>query len=391
MIDSDPAPLDQPPSESIPPIEDLPHPPEPTLQLEGVTFGNRAIVYLVDTGILFFFARAITPVYLELRSAINSILESKFHLVFGFSPLSTIFTYSVGFGVSLLFFALFEWIFAGTPAKRLFGFYVMQQDGSPCRLSSALLRGFFRLFDSLFFALIAYSTMKPPLYQRYGDKVAKTVVVKTTPLRPSSRPGLRRLLLAGSLFFILSLCFQLGMNYVRIIRIDTPVTAATAAINMKASELGDFYRLTKDENTGRCYCNGLDVREINMRRFVAPGMWVSSNVYRIPYLPANSDESLIVASLKNNLHYVFRESKYQFGPLSQAGVGEKSWFIPFRDTSTGQTGVGMIFARKNIIAQIMVYGDETFAVPEQAELFLRIIDQRITSGKYLPVQEVPAL
>jgi len=54
---------------------------------------------------------------------------------------------------------------------------VIQENGAPCTLGAALIRGLLRFIDGLFFGVIAYTAMKAPRYQRVGDKSAKTIVV----------------------------------------------------------------------------------------------------------------------------------------------------------------------------------------------------------------------
>ena len=77
----------------------------------------------------------------------------------------------------VLYFAVFEWLFGATLGKLLLRLRVIRAGGARCTLGAALIRSALRYFDGLFFGLLAYITMKPPLQQRMGDKPAKTVVV----------------------------------------------------------------------------------------------------------------------------------------------------------------------------------------------------------------------
>jgi uncharacterized RDD family membrane protein YckC len=72
-----------------------------------------------------------------------------------------------------------------TLGKLVLGMTVVQEDGSFCRLGSAVKRSLAYYLDSLFFGLVGYFEMKgSPSEQRHGDKWAKTVVCKRSKLRP---------------------------------------------------------------------------------------------------------------------------------------------------------------------------------------------------------------
>lgn len=109
----------------------------------------------------------------------------------------------------IIYFTLFEGVFGRTIGKVLLGLSVTQYDGTKCSISQAAIRGMYRVVDSLFFGLIAYLNMKPPLYQRIGDKKAKTIVIdiKQNGIHPK-RIGWSFFLIFG-LYFFISGIFQL--------------------------------------------------------------------------------------------------------------------------------------------------------------------------------------
>ena len=77
-----------------------------------------------------------------------------------------------------LYFPIFEWLFGASPGKLILGMRVVQEDGRPCTLKAAVIRGLARLVDQLLSANVAFFQMaKTPLRQRYGDKAANTLVV----------------------------------------------------------------------------------------------------------------------------------------------------------------------------------------------------------------------
>jgi uncharacterized RDD family membrane protein YckC len=77
--------------------------------------------------------------------------------------------------------------------KLMLGMTVVQEDGSPCRFGSAIVRNFAYLIDSLFFGLVGYFHMqKTPQEQRYGDEWAHTIVCKNADLPAGTSRGAGR-------------------------------------------------------------------------------------------------------------------------------------------------------------------------------------------------------
>ena len=71
---------------------------------------------------------------------------------------------------------------------------------------AALIRSALRFVDGFLFGIPAYTTMKAPLYQRIGDKLAKTIVVGARdPTIRESRHGW---------WFLVALVIYLAVNSV---------------------------------------------------------------------------------------------------------------------------------------------------------------------------------
>jgi hypothetical protein len=83
---------------------------------------------------------------------------------------------------------------------------VVTVEGLPCGLKSGFQRSLAYLWDSLFFGLVGYASMKKtPLNQRYGDHWAKTLVIRAREVPAGSRqPGILLLLslALGSAFWM---------------------------------------------------------------------------------------------------------------------------------------------------------------------------------------------
>lgn len=98
--------------------------------------------------------------------------------------ITTLITYYV-------YYMFFEWWFGATPGKAILGMRVICEDGSPCGPGRAAVRLVTRPIDASIFGLVAFLNMKRLLNQRWGDKLAHTVVVSAREpgivLRPWSR------------------------------------------------------------------------------------------------------------------------------------------------------------------------------------------------------------
>ena len=76
-------------------------------------------------------------------------------------------------------------VHGSTLGKRVLSMVVVQEDGTPCRFGSAMIRELGYYVDALFFGLIGYFAMQKSLQeQRHGDQWAKTVVCKRSTLAP---------------------------------------------------------------------------------------------------------------------------------------------------------------------------------------------------------------
>lgn len=93
----------------------------------------------------------------------------------------TLAEFAIGFSYS----ALLEGFWNGqTIGKRLLHLRVIDQGGLPLRIEQAWVRNLMRVVDALPFAYLVggVSVLSSPLMQRFGDKVAGTLVVRQTPL-----------------------------------------------------------------------------------------------------------------------------------------------------------------------------------------------------------------
>ena len=89
------------------------------------------------------------------------------------------------FAIGFAYGALLEGFWNGqTIGKRLFHLRVIDQAGLPLRIEQAWVRNLMRVFDALPLAYLVggASALSSPLMQRFGDRVAGTLVVRQTAL-----------------------------------------------------------------------------------------------------------------------------------------------------------------------------------------------------------------
>lgn len=105
---------------------------------------------------------------------------------------------------NLAYHTLCEGIHGATVGKLCCGICVVREDGKPSNVFAALVRSLAYYIDGLFFGAVAFASMKrSPLNQRYGDRWAKTAVLKSDEIALESKRSATRLLLAFGLGFLI--------------------------------------------------------------------------------------------------------------------------------------------------------------------------------------------
>ena len=83
------------------------------------------------------------------------------------------------FVIWLAYFTILEGTSGQTVGKRICKIRVIKENGSSCDLLTALVRNILRLIDGIAFYLVgAIFIVRSDKKQRFGDKIAKTIVVK---------------------------------------------------------------------------------------------------------------------------------------------------------------------------------------------------------------------
>jgi uncharacterized RDD family membrane protein YckC len=131
-------------------------------------FGSRLVAQIVDGIILLI---------------VNYILGTTMAggTSFAFYGAETYPLLGAGGVIFLLYFVILEGMWGATVGKMVMKIKVVREDGSACGLMPALIRNILRIIDALpFLYIIGLIFMsRSDKKQRLGDRVAKTVVVKS--------------------------------------------------------------------------------------------------------------------------------------------------------------------------------------------------------------------
>ena len=164
---------------------------EPLTGFQGVTFWPRLLARIIDllvhyiaallAGFLFALILAIAAGGAPPVAVLHRTFQNNFAVIV--AGLLGLFAYNV----------ICTSVHGSTLGKLLLSMQVIQDDGSPCRPKSAIIRELGYFVDALFFGLIGYYAMREdPEQKRHGDEWADTLVCKRAQVPSASRrPGMQ--------------------------------------------------------------------------------------------------------------------------------------------------------------------------------------------------------
>jgi uncharacterized RDD family membrane protein YckC len=158
----------------------------PISGFQGVTFWPRVLARLIDfvvhyitaflAGFLFTLPLAIAAGGRPPAGVLQQVFQRHFA------------TFVAGILGMFAYHVICTSIHGSTLGKLLLGMQVIQDDGSPCRPKSAILRELGYFVDALFFGLIGYFAMhEDPEQKRLGDGWADTIVCKRAQVPSASK------------------------------------------------------------------------------------------------------------------------------------------------------------------------------------------------------------
>lgn len=160
----------------------------PLSGFQGVTFWPRLLARVIDI-LVHYLASLLAAFLFVLILAISAggrppvwVLQrlSQTHFATFVAGLVGLFAYHVACTS----------IHGSTVGKLLLSMQVIQDDGSPCRLKSAIVRELGYFVDAMFFGVVAYFAMREdPEQKRLGDQWADTIVCKRALVPSASKRG----------------------------------------------------------------------------------------------------------------------------------------------------------------------------------------------------------
>lgn len=172
-------------------------------ELQGVTFWPRVAARVIDTVVHYFTGYGTGWMFGKMMViAANGHVPRAVILKLRHPGLSLFFFAILGF---VLYQVICTSVCGSTIGKKILSMVVVQEDGSPCRFKSAVVRELGYFVDSLFFGLIGYTAMQnTEQQQRHGDEWAHTIVCWHS-LIPAEK-------LRGTDRFVLAVLFGLMAN-----------------------------------------------------------------------------------------------------------------------------------------------------------------------------------
>jgi uncharacterized RDD family membrane protein YckC len=163
---------------------------------EGAGFGIRAAARIIDLiyglGLMLIagLLAGIALVVLEQAGLVESGWENRVGE-------GKLLSWVLGLLTVIILHSVTEGMYGASLGKLICRLHVVAEDGQPVTLAKAFKRSLAYCWDSLFFGVIGYSSMKrSALNQRYGDHWARTVVVKSREVSAGGRSGIEIFILA---------------------------------------------------------------------------------------------------------------------------------------------------------------------------------------------------
>lgn len=157
--------------------------------ITGVSFWPRVAARVIDVGVQYgiaFMTGRLFGIMLRISAGGHVPLRVLWNL--RHSGIRGLF---FGLLAGLSYHVIFTVVYGSSIGKRILSLVVVQEDGSPCSLKSAIIRELSYFIDALFFGIIAYTSMqKSALEQRHGDEWAHTVVSNRSNVPRESLRGL---------------------------------------------------------------------------------------------------------------------------------------------------------------------------------------------------------
>lgn len=162
----------------------------PVGTLQGVSFWPRASARIIDF-LLHYLVGVIAGTLFGLLLAVGAGGRPPVWILRRLSQ-AHFPVFAAGLFGSMAYQVICTSVYGSSLGKLLLSLRVVQDDGSPCRLKSAVIRELGYFVDALFFGLIGYAAMRgDSRQQRHGDEWAQTIVCKRAKVSQNGEGALR--------------------------------------------------------------------------------------------------------------------------------------------------------------------------------------------------------
>jgi len=171
-----------------------------TEAVDAKGLGPRALAFLIDGAAVVAADVVSTPVGFSASAVILSLVLPGPPVGWEHGnpwPLAI----SLALALPFFYFLIFEWLYGATPGKVLLNMRVVRENGRPCGLRAAAVRGLLRYVDGLMSGLGLWLLMRKPPHRRLGDRAAGTLVVDDDSPLVAGRPSRRWFWAAAAIYF----------------------------------------------------------------------------------------------------------------------------------------------------------------------------------------------
>lgn len=276
----------------------------------------------------------------------------------------------------LVYMVFFTWLSGTTPGKLLFNMRVATESGERVGLKASFIRSVAFFFDSLFFGMIAYIKMKPPLYQRNGDILAKTIVVGKKDPIIKQKYSRWQFLVSSAIYLIGSVLIAVIFGISTIGPMQTIIKVPAAQINLQKSDLGELATQKNEKN--EIPSTDKTVVDVNERYFNFRGHKVVSKITAFNYFPSETNDSL-KQSDELSLKEFFTDPDIKIERVQEYinPSGPRGSILEFYSPGNKLAGYTALLCKKNVVVHLIVYSIPNAVNPDEIQQLIEIIFSRI--------------
>lgn len=344
--------------------------------VKGQPFFIRGVAFLIDNFVSMAVLLSVEFIITFFLGVIINIYARNAGLAFATQKASFILNFILGIVIELIYLVIFTWLSGTTPGKLLSNMRVVTESGERVGFKAALIRSVMLFVDSLFLGAVGFIKMKPPLYQRNGDALAKTIVVEAKdPVVKQNYPAWRFLASSG-IFLICSVFVAVMVGASAFGPMQPLVKVPAAQINLQKSDLGEL--ATQKNERNEIPSTDKTVVDVNERYFNFRGHKVISKITVFNYFPSHKNDTLKKAD-DINLKKYFTDPEIQIEPVSEYSEPSsyRGSIQEFYSPSHKLAGYSAFLLKKNVLVHLVVYSVPNAVNPDEIQQLIEIIFSRI--------------